>query len=217
MITVRTHKINRQSQSGQFPDPTLLETQPIPINIRDQARLFDDLWFNFINHKNKIDRQREELAPKCRGKGSLKSQVPLVWLSWQRWDGKQGQTRNQENWDRTWKNLVERTYQDGSGRTWRQPVAWVTLVRYVDPAEEDIPLSPPLSSSSSESSNSLSSPPLTPLFFPCSTTLGQDVSALQGVNRWNGSPTNSTFRRPQSWDGATSQQRMYQTPLWPHR
>lgn len=220
LLTVRTHKKNRLSQQSQFPDPTELETQAIPINIRDQAHLFDDLWFNFIDYKRKIDRHREQLAPRCKGKGALKLKAPLVWLSWQRWDGKQGQTRNQENWDRTWKDFVERSYEDENGQVWRQPVAWVTMVRYVDPVDDDMSLSPPLSASSSESSNSLvSSLPPTPMtpFLLYPSIFGQDISALQGFNRWDRFPASSTLRPLEFWDGTKFHPTMYQTPPWAYR
>lgn len=98
----------------------------MPTTIREQAALFDQIWFWFLDMKHENDEVRKGLAAAQRSKGSLKAKAPLLWLQWRRWDGLSGQTRNQENFEKLWKGFVVAEGQEGR----QMPVAWLTLRGY---------------------------------------------------------------------------------------
>lgn len=182
LLSYRSHKNNKQKHQQSFTESDLI-VYPMPQGIREQARLFDNLWFNFVDVKHEVDDQRELLASRCRQKGSLKVKAPLLWLHWRRWDGAQGQTRNQENWEQLWKTFVSRTCEDEAGNHWRQPVAWLTIVRHVGQAG-GAPLSPTLSAASSYSSNSTSSLSSTNSAYLNATMLGKEVTGMPNGELW---------------------------------
>lgn len=134
LLGTRTHSTSTRSNSPYFPPPHLLTTIPIPLNIRSQALLFDQIWFWFVDMKHENDNIRNSLQSHYHiDKGTLRSTAPLLWFEWRRWDEVRGQTRNQENFDKVWKRLV---WVDGGevGKGEKVPVAWVTL-RSVDSSQ----------------------------------------------------------------------------------
>ncbi len=112
----------RTSQS-RLPPSESLTTVLMPATIREQAALFDQIWFWFLDIKHENDNLRQGVAAAQRTKGSLKAKAPLLWLQWKRWDGLHGQTRNQENYEKLWKSFVSASTPEGQ----QQPVAWLTL------------------------------------------------------------------------------------------
>jgi hypothetical protein len=139
LIGGRTHgRSGRRGSEDSFPSSDRLITIPMPTSIREQAMLFDQIWFWFIDMKHENDDARSMLSQYSVDKGTLRAAAPMLWLEWKRWDDLRGQTRNQENFDKAWQNFVYVT--DGCGR--RTPVAWLTL-RSMPARPESPPRSPP--------------------------------------------------------------------------
>ena len=98
-------------------------TIPMPTTIRDQAILFDQIWFWFVEMKHENASSRDNVVANLAEKGALRIAAPLLWLQGKRCDGSKCQTRNQENYENVWKSLTHTTLPNGS----RIPVAWLTI------------------------------------------------------------------------------------------
>lgn len=130
-------RADRRGLPDNCPPSDHLTTIPMPTSIREQAILFDQIWFWFVDMKHENDDVRDQLSMYSVNKGTLRSAAPLLWLEWKRWGDVRGQTRNQENFDKAWKNFVH--FVDGYGR--KMPVAWLTL-RSMPPNTYSPPLAP---------------------------------------------------------------------------
>lgn len=113
------HTRPSQSNSSQHHGTLLL----LPTSIREQALLFDDIWFRFVDVKHENADLRHRVRSLSAARGELRQQAPIPWLRWTRIDGSSGKTRNQENYEKLWKTFVHTTEEDGQ----KVPVAWLTI------------------------------------------------------------------------------------------
>jgi len=123
MVGSRSHKQPRRRKSNEVLAEDRLITILMPTTIREQAILFDHIWFWFVDLKHNNTDIRECVSSLTTAKGALRAVAPLLWLEWKSWDGTRGQTRSQENYEKLWKTFVQSV--DESGRN--LPVAWLTL------------------------------------------------------------------------------------------
>lgn len=134
MIGCRTSR-SRGAQSLEIYSNTGdVVTIPMPTTIREQAVLFDQIWFWFVEMKSENAESREQVVAQSPDKGALRATVPLLWLQGKRCDGSKCQTRNQENWENVWKSLTHTALPDGS----QVPVAWLTLRAFPSPGSPTI-------------------------------------------------------------------------------
>ncbi|KPI36595.1 uncharacterized protein AB675_4422 [Cyphellophora attinorum] len=67
----------------------------------------DYIWDEFDSLMSEVELKRANVASAGHGKGALKSEAPIPWLSWTTSSGKNGQTRNRNNFCKIWKVNVE--------------------------------------------------------------------------------------------------------------
>ena len=145
MICIRSRKAPDKEWEQHCPPP---DHHLVSKDIRDQAILFDKMWFWFHGKRAEVDQRRDVLAAAKTHKGFLRMKAPVLWLGWQSWDGRQGQTRNQEHWDNIWQSFVKGPSTSANDQT----VAHLTIC---DHSNVESPVS-------SSTSTPVSTPPSSP-------------------------------------------------------
>lgn len=105
-----------QHMIEDLTEPTL-----IPIHIQERASKFDNVWFDFVELKDRNEYRRKHVSLVTKEHGALKAQAPLPWLLYKLPDGTSGQTRNQENFDKMWGKCV--SSEEGLG----PPIRFLTV------------------------------------------------------------------------------------------
>ena len=82
---------------------------------KDSAALRDFLWDEFSFMMSDVEGKRHTLKTPNYNKGELKMSAPIPWLLWITSAGKQGQTRNKDNFFKIWEENVESCVRSGSG------------------------------------------------------------------------------------------------------
>jgi hypothetical protein len=104
-----THWINVTiKRSGRKPLDVLLQTAEQGLILHTNSNhVRDYIWDEFDSLMSEVELKRANVASARHGKGALKSEAPIPWLSWTTSSGRHGQTRNRENFCKIWQVNVE--------------------------------------------------------------------------------------------------------------